>query len=159
MIRMIFQCMLFFVVMTLLTGAIYPLLITGVAQLAFKRQADGDATLVSQAVSDPTLFWPRPSPASNWGPTSDALAQQIKQRRVQLGSHAPIDLVTASGSGLDPHISPEAARFQIARVAAARQISEEDLRKLVEDSIEPKQFGFLGQARVNVAKLNGKLAR
>ena len=119
--------------------------------------------LIAQKFENPKYFWPRPSAAdyatvasgaSNKGPTAADLKKSIDERREKFGADAPVDLLTASGSGLDPHISPEAARSQIARVAAARNMSIQRISALVDQTIEPPQFGFLGEPRVNVLGLN-----
>jgi potassium-transporting ATPase KdpC subunit len=173
-------------VLSVLTGILYPLLVTGLAQLCFHQQANGSlivegelvrgSQLIGQSFDDPKFFWGRPSATtppynasassgSNLGPTNPDLAKALKERTDRLralpGGDAPIpvDLVTASGSGLDPHISPQAARFQVARVAAARGISVESVRALVEQNVEGRTFGFLGEPRVNVLELNRALVR
>jgi len=165
-------------VLTLLTCVIYPLAVTGLAQAFFPAQANGSlvkngdqlvgSSLLAQKFTTPRYFWPRPSAAdyatvasgaSNQGFTSKKLTDAVNERRAALGANAPADLLTTSGSGLDPHISPEAARFQIVRVAAARNLPLEKISGLVEKSLEPPQFGFLGQARVNVLLLNRALDR
>jgi K+-transporting ATPase ATPase C chain len=165
-------------VLTLLTSVLYPLVVTGVAQLIFPSQANGSlvksgdhlagSALLAQKFTSPKYFWPRPSAgdyatvasgASNQGFTSRKLADAVTERRAALGADAPADLLTTSGSGLDPHISPAAARFQAARVAAARNLPVEKVTALVEKSLEPPQLGFLGQARVNVLLLNRDLDR
>jgi K+-transporting ATPase ATPase C chain len=170
------QSLRIFIVLTLLTGVIYPLAITGIAQLLFPRQANGSriieqdklvgSDLIAQKFEDPKYFWPRPSAAdyatvasgaSNKGPTSADLKKSIEERREKFGKDAPVDLLTASGSGLDPHISPEAARSQIPRIAAARNMSISKLSALINQTIEPPQFGFLGEPRVNVLHLNRAL--
>jgi K+-transporting ATPase ATPase C chain len=167
------QALRVYLVLTLLTGVVYPLAITGVAQLLFRKQANGSAVgangkligsdLLAQKFESPRYFWPRPSAtdfatvasgASNKGPTSFELKKAIEERRARFGAEAPADLITASGSGLDPDISPEAAHSQIGRVAAARGIATARVAKLVGDSVEPPQFGFLGEPRVNVLRLN-----
>ncbi len=172
--------------LSILTGILYPLLVTLIAQLCFHAQANGSliveadvvrgSELVGQSFDDPRFFWGRPSATtppynasassgSNLGPTNPALTQALKERieklRATPGGSAPIpvDLVTASGSGLDPHISPAAARFQVARVAAARGIPVERVRELVEQHVEGRSWGFLGEARVNVLELNLALGR
>ena len=175
------------ILLTVLTGVLYPLAVTAIGQVAFAYQAGGSlisdggtvvgSELIGQAMTDPAYFWPRPSAtdygavpsgASNAGPTSASLAETIAERADQLrqanglpdDAEVPADLLMASGSGLDPHISPEAARFQIERVAAARGFDatqREALAALVERSVEPSQFGFLGDARVNVLALNRAL--
>jgi K+-transporting ATPase ATPase C chain len=174
--RTILQSLRIYVVLTLLTGIIYPLGITGIAQLCFPRQANGSrvvtngqlsgSDLLAQKFEAPRYFWPRPSAAdfamvpsgaSNKGPTSADLKKSIEERRAKFGADAPIDLLTASGSGLDPHISPEAARLQILRVAAARNMSAQKISELVDQIIEPPQLGFLGEPRVNVLRLNRAL--
>jgi K+-transporting ATPase ATPase C chain len=173
-------------VLTVLTGLAYPLVVTGVAQVLFPRQANGSlilkegkvvgSSLIGQPFDDSRYFWSRPSATSpfpynaaassgsNLGPTNPALADLVKARVEALraadpGNTAPVpvDLVTASGSGLDPHISPAAAFYQVRRVARARALGEEAVRGLVERHIEGRQFGFLGEPRVNVLALNHAL--
>jgi potassium-transporting ATPase KdpC subunit len=173
-----------FVVLTLLTGVVYPLAVTGVARLCLPGPAHGSqierdgnvvgSELIAQCFTNAAYFWSRPSAgdfatvpsgASNKGPTSADLKQAVEQRAAKwreaqhLPPDAPVppDLLLASGSGLDPHISPEAARIQIARVAQARHFTPEQERQLatlVDRSVEPPQLGFLGEPRVNVLKLN-----
>jgi K+-transporting ATPase ATPase C chain len=176
------------VVFTVLAGLLYPLMITAVAQALFPDRANGSvillggrpvgSELIGQPFGDPRYFWDRPSATprgpynasassgSNLGPGNPELARTVSVRLAML--HAadtrntlpvPVDLVTASGSGLDPHISPAAARLQVARVAAARALSEDQVRAVVERSIEPPQFGFLGEPRVNVLVINLALDR
>jgi K+-transporting ATPase ATPase C chain len=169
--------------LTILTGVIYPLLVTGVAQAVFPARANGSlivrdghaigSALIGQPFSDPKYFWGRPSATtpfadnsasstgSNLGPTNPALADAVKQRIEALReadpgntSPVPVDLVTASGSGLDPHISPAAAAYQIVRVARARGVSSETVAKLVSGATENRTFGLLGEPRVNVLALN-----
>ena len=171
--KTILQSLRIYIILTLLTGILYPLAMTGVAQLLFPKQANGSRTfensklvgsdLLVQKFESPRYFWPRPSSAdyatvpsgaSNKGPTSADLKKSIDERREKFGNDAPVDLLTASGSGLDPHISPEAARLQLARVAAARNMSIQKVTTLVDQAIEPPQLGFLGEPRVNVLKLN-----
>ena len=160
----------------LLTGIIYPLAMTAIAQLCFSKQANGSrilqdgkligSDLLAQKFESPRYFWPRPSAAdfatvpsgaSNKGPTSAELKNSIQERRAKFGTDAAVDLLTGSGSGLDPHISPEAARSQISRVAAVRKVSIERISQLVDQTIEPSQLGFLGEPRVNVFRLNRAL--
>ena len=172
-----------FLLLTLITGVIYPLAVTGIAQLAFAHAANGSiverggkklgSELIGQAFSDPTYFWGRPSAtapfpdnaasssASNLGPTNAVLTDAVKDRIDALramdpGNTAPVpvDLVTASGSGLDPHISPAAAHYQLARVARARGRDTSQIEALVAQATEPRQFGVLGEPRVNVLELN-----
>ena len=172
-----------FLLLTLLTGIAYPLLVTGISQLAMPDRANGSmimkdgkpagSELIGQSFSDPRYFWSRPSATgpmpnnasassgSNLGPTNPALMDAIKAR-VQALKDAdpgnslpvPVDLVTASASGLDPHISPAAAQYQLARVARVRNLNPDTLRKLVDEHTEGRQFGILGEPRVNVLELN-----
>ncbi|MGE5249296.1 MAG: potassium-transporting ATPase subunit KdpC [Bacteroidota bacterium] len=168
-------------VFTVITGVAYPLLVTGIAQAAFPAQANGSlitgpdgkaygSRLIGQQFDDPEYFWGRPSAAgydaaassgSNYGPLNRALMDRIQARIEALkaadpGNTAPVpvDLVTASGSGLDPHISVASALYQVHRVAAARGMSEAELRSLVEKYTQGRQFGILGEPRVNVLLLN-----
>jgi K+-transporting ATPase ATPase C chain len=174
--KTILQSLRIYIVLTLLTGIFYPLAMTGIAQLLFPRQANGSrivengklvgSDLLAQKFESPKYFWSRPSAAdyatvasgaSNKGPTSADLKKSIDERREKVGNNAPVDLLTASGSGLDPHISPEAARLQISRVANARNMSIQKISELVDQTIESPQFGFLGEPRVNVLRLNRAL--
>jgi K+-transporting ATPase ATPase C chain len=172
--------------LTVLTGVIYPLIVTGVAQLVFPAQANGSliekdgkvlgSRLIGQPFSDPKYFWSRPSATSpmpyngaassgsNQGPTNPALKEAVEGRVKALrdagaepSKPVPVDLVTASGSGLDPHISPAAAEYQVARVAKARHLPEENVRELVRKHTEGRQLGILGEPRVNVLTLNLEL--
>lgn len=170
-------------VMTLITGVAYPLLVTAIGQAAFRGKAAGSliehdgkpvgSTLIGQPFGDPKYFWSRPSATapypynaassggSNLGPLNpaltDAVAGRIKALRDADPDNAapvPVDLVTASASGLDPHISPAAAEYQVNRVARARKLDPEIVRTLVAESTEGRQLGFLGEPRVNVLRLN-----
>jgi potassium-transporting ATPase KdpC subunit len=171
--KTIFQSLRFILVLTVLTGAIYPLVVTGLAQPLFGRQANGSlivasgktvgSELLAQKFEDPKYFWPRPSGAdyatvpsgaSNKGPTSADLAKAVAERRAKYGGDAPVEMLTASGSGLDPHLSPEAARYQAPRVAAERKIAVEKVNALIDRLTEGPQLGFLGEPRVNVLALN-----
>jgi potassium-transporting ATPase KdpC subunit len=173
-----------FVLLTLLTGIVYPAIVTGIAQVAFRHQANGSiiekngkvigSELIGQEFTDEKYFWGRPSattPAynaasssgSNLGPTnpdqikavSDRVEALRKAHPEQAGKPVPVDLVTASGSGLDPHISPAAAEYQIARVLKARpNLTEKRLRELIAANTEGRTFLLLGEPRVNVLKLN-----
>ena len=181
---LIFSCFRLFLVLVVLTGVIYPLLVTGLAQIFFSHQAEGSlvmlkdrkvgSSLLAQKTENPRYFWPRPSAddyatvasgASNLGPTSDALKKAISDRSVKLragngvdaNTVLPDEMITASASGLDPDISPEAAVLQIQRVADARHFSPpqtEALKNLVAAHTRIPQLGFLGQARINVLLLN-----
>ena len=174
---------LLFAVMTLLTGIIYPLAVTGVAQVLFPQQANGSlikineektaSELVGQPFGEPQYFWGRPSATmpmayngassmgSNLGPSNPALKKAVQERIAALlaadpGNRLPIpvDLVTASGSGLDPHISPAAALYQAPRVAKARGIDEGKIAELVRRHIRDRQFGIFGEPTVHVLRLN-----
>lgn len=177
-----------FLLLSVLTGIVYPLLVAGVAQLAFPEKANGSlirgeggsagSELVGQPFDDPKYFWGRlsatpdfpynaaSSSGSNLGPSNPALVEAVKARVAAFQkadpentSSIPIDLVTSSGSGLDPHLSPAAVLYQVSRVARARGLSEDRVRQLVGQFIEPRQWGFLGEPRINVLKLNLSLDR
>lgn len=177
-----------FVVLSLITGLAYPLATTGVAQALFPAQANGSlivvdgktvgSALIGQGFAEPKYFWSRPSATgpmshnagassgSNLGARNPALHEAVKARIEALraadpGNTAPVpaDLVTASASGLDPHISRAAADYQLGRVARVRGLAPEAVRRLVDEHTEPQLFGFLGEPRVNVLNLNLALDR
>ena len=175
-------------VLTVLTGIVYPLVVTGIAQVVFPRTAGGSlivdagkavgSDLIGQPFDDPKYFWGRPSATSpmayngasssgsNQGPRNPALADAVRDRIAALrnadpGNTAPVpvDLVTASGSGLDPHISVAAADYQTARVAKARNMNIDQVRTLIAENTTGRTFGVLGEPRVNVLMLNRALDR
>jgi K+-transporting ATPase ATPase C chain len=177
-----------FVLLTALTGLVYPMVVTGIGKLAFPHQTAGSllvrdhkvvgSSLIAQSFQQPQYFWGRvsatsPMPnnglasgGSNFGPTNPALLDSVKARIEALKAAdpdntlpIPVDLVTASGSGLDPDISPAAALYQVARVARARHLDPDKVRQLVLSQIEQPQWGVFGEARVNVLLLNLNLDR
>jgi len=183
MFKTIRQSVVMLLLMTVLLGIGYPLVITGAAQLLFPHQANGSliekngkpigSELIGQYFDDPRYFWGRPSATSpqpdngtgssgsNQGPTNPALRDAVQQRietlhKADPGNTAPVpvDLVTASGSGLDPQISPAAAQYQIARVARVRHLSVEQVQALVAKFTQGRQLGLLGEPSVNVLELN-----
>lgn len=183
MLKQLRPALITFALLTLITGVVYPLLVTGLAQAVFPHQANGSlieqdgrllgSALIGQSFDDPKYFWGRlsatsPNPynaaassGSNLGPSNPALVAAVKARIEALqsadpGNHAPIpvDLVTASASGLDPHISVAAAQVQARRVARVRGMGLDQVLALVNHYTEGRQFGFLGEPRVNVLQLN-----
>ncbi len=192
MLKEIRPAIVFIIALTVITGLLYPLVMTGIAGVIFPRQAQGSliekdgkvvgSELIGQAFADDKYFHGRPSATnapdpkdpsktvdapynasnsmgSNLGPTNKALIDRVKGEMDKLkeensSATVPIDLVTTSGSGLDPHISPEAALFQVPRVAKARNMAEDRIRQLVQDRIEGRTLSLLGEPRVNVLLLN-----
>lgn len=183
MFKLLRPSLLMLLVMTVITGVLYPLAVTGLAQAMFPRQADGSlivrdghvigSRLIGQPFDDPRYFWGRPSATSpqpyngasssgsNLGPTNPALADAVRQRIAALRAAdpgntqpVPVDLVTASASGLDPEISPAAAHYQLARVARARHLDAEQVRRLVAAHTQGRWLGLFGEPRVNVLALN-----
>ncbi len=197
MLKEIRPAIVLVVALTLITGLVYPLAMTGIAGVIFPRQAQGSliekdgkvvgSALIGQVFADTKYFHGRPSATnmpdpqdstktvdapynaansmgSNLGPTNKALVDRVKGDFDKLKAEnpsagVPIDLVTTSGSGLDPHISPEAALFQVPRVAKARNMSEDRVRQLVQEHVEERTLGLLGEPRVNVLLLNIALDR
>lgn len=184
MLKQLKSALVLLAIFTLLTGVLYPVMVTGIAQLIFPQQANGSlitdsrgnvlgSALIGQSFSQPEYFWGRPSATgpypynaaassgSNLGPTNPALLAAVKERIAALKSAdpdnqaaIPVDLVTASGSGLDPHISLAAADYQLHRVAQARHLAPEKLRETVQAHTESRQDWLLGEPRVNVLTLN-----
>ena len=183
MLKELKPALLMLLVLTILAGAAYPALVTGIAQLLFKPEANGSlfekegkvvgSKLIGQPFSDPKYFWSRPSATapmsynagssggSNQGPLNPALEEAVKGRIEALKTvdpaqtaPIPVDLVTASASGLDPHISPAAAIWQASRVARLRGLPVDQVQKLVDAHTEGRQFSFFGEPRVNVLLLN-----
>ncbi len=181
--KLLRQSLMMMVLMTLITGVVYPLLVTGIAQVVFPHQANGSvierqgkalgSELIGQPFDQPGYFWSRPSATapqaynargssgSNLGTSNPALTDAVKQRIDALhaadpGNPAavPVDLITASGSGLDPQISPAAARYQVARVARTRHLDAAQVQAMVDQATEGRTFGVLGEVRVNVLELN-----
>lgn len=183
MVKLLRQALALLLLLTAITGLAYPFAVTGLAQLVFPYRANGSlilrngkpvgSLLIGQQFSDPKYFWGRPSATtpqpyngtasggSNLGPSNPALIDAVKQRIAALraadpGNSAPVpvDLVTASGSGLDPEISPAAAQYQVNRVARARGLPSSEVQTLVKRYTGQRQFGVLGEPRVNVLELN-----
>jgi potassium-transporting ATPase KdpC subunit len=179
--KLLIQSILLTIVFTVITGILYPLAITGISQITFRDKANGSlierdgkvvgSELLAQQFTGDKYFWPRPSAggyatvpsgASNLGPTSQALQSNVTANATafrtgnKLAADAPVpaDMVFTSASGLDPHISPEAARLQVGRVAAARSLGVDQVKALVEKFVESPQWGIFGEARVNVLRLN-----
>jgi K+-transporting ATPase ATPase C chain len=183
MSKILLPSVLILLVLSVLTGLVYPLVVTGIAALCCEQQAQGSlirqddrlvgSSLIGQPFDDPKYFWPRPSATtpqpyngasstgSNLGPTNPAQLDAVKTQLAALQqadpdnkSAVPVDLVTASGSGLDPHISPAAAEYQLLRVARARAMDPQRLRGLVAAHTQSRQWSVLGEPRVNVLELN-----
>lgn len=192
MMTQVKSSIIFLLLMTLLTGIIYPLLITVIAQLCFPWQANGSliesnkqivgSLLIGQAFTDDKYFWSRPSATqpfpynamhsagSNWSARNPDYLTTVQNRVTHLLKSnppdpdaapqlVPVDLVTASGSGLDPEISPNAAYYQVARIAKAQQLPENEIRQLIAQYEQPRMFGILGKPRVNVLQLNMALIK
>jgi K+-transporting ATPase ATPase C chain len=184
-LKQIYPAVAITVVLTVLLGIIYPLVVTGLAQVMFPTKAAGSliekdgkvigSSLIGQPFTGPGYFHSRPSAAgsgydgtasggTNLGPTSQKLMDNVKTaadslREENPGSPIPIDMVTASASGLDPHITPAAAEFQVPRISRERGLSANEVRRLVREHSEGRQFGILGEPRVNVLELNLELDR
>ena len=182
-LKQIYPAIAMTVVLMVLLGIVYPLVVTGLAQVIFPAKAGGSliekdgkvigSSLIGQPFTGPGYFHSRPSAAgsgydatasagTNLGPTSQKLVDNVKTAAESLreqnpGSPIPIDMVTASASGLDPHITPAAAEFQVPRIAKERGLNAEEVRSLVREHTEGRQFGLLGEPRVNVLELNLKL--
>ena len=181
LLKHIYPAVALTIVLTVLVGIVYPFIMTGLSQLLFNEKARGSlieregkvigSRLIGQPFNGPGYFHSRPSAAgsgydatasggTNLGPTSKQLfEEQVRGRSKQLGAEnpnvkIPIDLITSSGSGLDPHVSPAGADFQIPRVARERRMSEDKVKQLVQEYTEGRQFGVLGEPRVNVLELN-----
>ncbi len=183
MARHVRSALMLLLLMTLITGVLYPLLVTGIAQLVFPSKANGSvierngnavgSRLIGQQFTAARYFWSRPSPTtpfpynsaastgSNYGPLNPALMKEVKDRVDSLraadpsaAGPVPIDLVTSSGSGLDPHITVDAALYQAGRVALARKMPEESIRALIDHYTEQRDLGILGEPGVNVLALN-----
>ena len=177
--RQLIAAIVLFLSFTVLTGVLYPLAVTGVSQIAFPSRADGSllerdgrvvgSRLIGQQFEGPRYFHPRPSAAgdgydamsssaSNLGPTNDELLKAVRERRAayeaENGAPAPVDAVTASGSGLDPQISPANARPQAQRVARERGLDLDEVLRLVDENTDGRSLGFLGEPGVNVLELN-----
>ena len=181
--RQLVPALLAFLALTVLTGVVYPLVVTGIAQVAFPGRADGSlverdgavvgSRLIGQSFTDERYFQPRPSAAgdgydgaassaSNLGPTNPALLDAVEERvaayrelnGLAAEAEVPVDAVTSSGSGLDPHISPANARLQAPRVAEARGLSVDEVLELVDEHEDGRPLGFLGEPGVNVLELN-----
>jgi K+-transporting ATPase ATPase C chain len=181
--KQIKTALLMLIVMTVITGVAYPLVVTGIAQVVFPKQANGSliehgdkivgSSLIGQGFTDPKYFWSRASATSpngyngaassgsNLGPLAPAFEEAVAGRVKALvdadpahRSPVPVDLATASASGLDPHVSPAGARYQVARVAQARGLDAKVVQQLVDKHTEERQLGFLGEPRINVLQLN-----
>jgi len=188
MAKLLRQAIVLLLLLTAITGLVYPFAVSGIARLVFPHQANGSlilrdgkpigSALIGQQFTDPKYFWGRPSATtpqpyngtasggSNLGPTNPALRDAVRQRIAALraadpGNHAPVpvNLVTASGSGLDPDISPAAALYQLNRVAHARGLPPDEVRALVDRYTRGRQFGVLGEPRINILELNLALDR
>jgi potassium-transporting ATPase KdpC subunit len=178
--RTLYSCSVLFILLSMVTGGVYPILVTAIAHATFPHQAGGSlltergkvigSSLLAQSFTKPEYFWARPSAAgynaagssgSNLGPINPALLEAVAARAKEIGASesvpVPIDLVTTSASGLDPHVTPAAAFYQATRVAESRGLSEDKIHEMIRNQTEERTLGLLGERRVNVLLLNRSL--